>query len=173
MLPQSSFPVIDSVWLSLNGITYQNNSLVTLEDIGENDTALLCITNQTTCCRPLNTGEKGFSIRNWIFPNDTKVPSSSVNGTQWNFYRERGQMVVYLYRRRCGVDGIYYCKIPDSLNVTQTIYIGVYTATTGELYLHSFSAVVIVILLCTSITLVAYNSCYKSVTPKSAFFYTE
>ena len=127
-----SFLVIDSVWFSLNGTTYQNNSLVTLEDIGESDNTLFCITNQTVCCRPPNTGENVFSVKNWFFPNNTRVPSSFVNGTQWNFYRERGQMVVRLYRRRCGVDGIYYCKIPDSLNVTQTIYIGVYTASTGE-----------------------------------------
>ena len=126
------FLVIDSVWLSLNGITYQNNSLVTLEDIGESDNTLFCITNQTACCRPPYTGENAFSVKNWFFPNNTRVPSRNVNGTQWNFYRERGQMVVRLYRRRCGVDGIYYCKIPDSLNVTQTIYIGVYTASTGE-----------------------------------------
>ena len=143
------FPVIDSVWLSLNGITYQNNSLVTLEDIGESDNALFCITNQIACCRPPNTGENVFSVKNWFFPNDTKVPSRNVNGTpdlQWNFYRERGQMVVSLYRRRCGVDGIYYCQIPDSLNVTQTIYIGVYTASTGECiyiaFLFKYSVVI-------------------------------
>ena len=129
------FLVIDSVWLSLNGITYQNNSLVTLEEIGESDNALFCITNQTACCRPTNTGGNVFSVKNWFFPNNTRVPSRNVNGTpglHWNFYRERGQMVVRLYRRRSGVDGIYYCKIPNSLNVTQTIYIGVYTAGTGE-----------------------------------------
>ena len=31
----------------LNGTTYQNNSIVTLEDIGEDGGALLCITNST------------------------------------------------------------------------------------------------------------------------------
>ena len=37
-------------------------------------------------------------------------------------------------RRRGGVDGIYRCEIPDSRNDTQTIYIGVYTAGSGEFY---------------------------------------
>ena len=48
-------------------------------------------------------------------------------------------MVVCLNRRRGGVDGIYRCVIPDSMDVTQTIYIGVYTASTGEWHcaLHS------------------------------------
>ena len=90
-----------------------------LEDIGEGDNALLCI---TACCRESALG-------NWFFPNGTRVPSA---GWQWDLYRNRGQMVVSMYRRRGGVDGIYYCEIPDAMNVTQTIYIGVYSTSTGE-----------------------------------------
>ena len=40
--------------------------------------------------------------------------------------------MVRLHRRRGGVEGIYWCDIPDSMNVKQTIYIGVYTAITGK-----------------------------------------
>ena len=43
-----------------------------------------------------------------------------------------------MHRRRDGVEGIYRCVIPDSTNVTQTIYIGVYTARNGEPMLCSF-----------------------------------
>ena len=46
----SNFPGTGDVWFSLNGTTYQNNSCVTLEDIGEGDDALLCVTNLTACC---------------------------------------------------------------------------------------------------------------------------
>ena len=115
------------VWFSLNGTTYQNNSLVTLEDIGEEDDALLCITDLTTCCH--GTGENGSGIGDWFFPNGTKVLGT---GEQWNLYRNRKNMSVLLSRRRGGEDGIYHCEIPVSMNVTQTIYIGVYTASTGE-----------------------------------------
>ena len=124
----SSFPGAGDVWFSLNGTTYQNNSNVTLEDIGENDTALLCMTNLTACCRPPYTS-KNMSAGNWFFPNGTRVPSSD---PQRDFYRTRGQSVVHLNRRRGGEDGIYRCKIPNSMNVTQTIYIGVYTTSSGE-----------------------------------------
>ena len=41
-------------------------------------------------------------------------------------------MKVNLNRRGGGEEGIYHCKIPDSTNVIHTIYIGVYTAGTGE-----------------------------------------
>ena len=97
-----------------------------LEDIGEgDDDALLCITNQTACCR----SQDGTVLGNWFFPNGTRVPSAGMN---WDISRSRGQMVVSMYRRRGGVEGIYRCEIPDTLNVTQTIYIGVYSASTGE-----------------------------------------
>ena len=119
------FPGAGDVWFSLNGTMFQNNSCVALEDIGENDTALLCMTNLTACCRAPYTGENG----SWFFPNGTRVPSS---GESWEFHRTRGPMVVSMYRRRGGVAGIYRCEIPVSMNVTQTIYIGVYTTSSGE-----------------------------------------
>ena len=101
---------------------------MTLEDIGEGDDALLCLTNLTACCRPSYSGENWPSRGNWFFPNGTRVPST---GAQWDFYRTRGQMELALQRRRGGEEGIYHCEIPDSMNITQNIYIGVYTANTS------------------------------------------
>ena len=123
------FPGTGDVWFSLNGTTYQKNSCVALKDIGENDTALLCMTNFTACCRAPCTGENGSGIGKWLFPNGTEVCSS---GESWDFYSTRGPMVVSLNHRGGGEEGIYRCEIPDSMNVTQTIYIGVYTAGSGE-----------------------------------------
>ena len=100
-----------------------------LEDIGEGDDTLLCRTNQTACCRPPYTGEIEHTLGNWFFPNGTRVPS---NGVEWDFHRTRGQMVVHMHRKRGGEDGIYHCEIPDAMNVTQTIYIGVYAASSGK-----------------------------------------
>ena len=119
------------VWFSLRNRTYQNNSIVTLEDIGEQDDALLCKTNLTACCRSSNTSDS-HALGNWFFPNGTRVPSRNVSGWGLDIYRTRGQMVVLLHRRRGGEEGIYCCEIPDAMNVTQTIYIGVYSASTGE-----------------------------------------
>ena len=115
----------------LRGTTYQNNSLVTLEDIGEGGDALLCVTDQTACCQPPYTDplESG-AIGNWFFPNGTRISSS---GSQWDFHRTRGLGVILMQRRRGGVNGIYSCEIPDATNVTQTVYIGVYSrADAGE-----------------------------------------
>ena len=101
---------------------------MTLEDIGEYGGALLCRTNLTACCRP--PYENGSSTGNWYFPNgSSRVPSNGNLNT--TFYRTRGQMVVRLNHRRGGEEGIYRCEIPDSVDVTQTIYIGVYSANTS------------------------------------------
>ena len=97
-----------------------------LEDIGENDTALLCKTNFTSFCMHDFTGT-GSILGNWFFPNGTTVLSSD---KQWDFYRTAGQNVVKMNRRRGGVEGIYRCEICDSMNVTQIVHIGVYI--TGE-----------------------------------------
>ena len=121
------------VRFSLRGTTYQNNSLVTLEDIGESDDALLCVTDNTACCaRDQSPGMVVLGY--WYYPNGTGVANAFVvpPDVQWDFYRNRGQSVVRMNRRRGGVNGIYRCEIPDTTGVGQTIYIGVYIAGTGE-----------------------------------------
>ena len=123
------------VWFTLNGTTYQNNSLVTLEDVGEWDDALLCVTDNTACCsRAQSPGM--VNLGDWYYPNGTGVVNSIVvqPDLRWEFYRNRGQSVVRMNRRRGGVNGTYHCEIPNAAGVDQTIYIGVYTAGTGEWY---------------------------------------
>ena len=129
----SSFSGAGDVWFSFKGTTYQNNSIVILENIGDGDDALLCKTNQTACCQRSYTGSNMSVLGNWYFPNGTRVPSKHTSsGERWDFYRNRGRMVVRLHRRRGGEEGIYHCMIPDAMNVIQTIYIGVYSASTSE-----------------------------------------
>ena len=139
----SSFP---GVRLSLRGTTYQNNSLVSLEDIGDSGVnGLLCETDLADCCRTSDTPPGYPSLGDWFFPNGTAVPNTVIdiiNGVNiiWKFYRNRDHRMVRMNRRRGGVDGIYHCEIPVSLGppiVYQNIYIGVYTTSTGELYMYT------------------------------------
>ena len=120
----SNFPCAGDVWFSLNCSAYQNNSCVTLED---NGTALFCRTDSTAFCK-LNT-----TLEKWYFPNGSEVCSAGCQCDS-DF---RGNMVECMHCRRGGVDGIYHCVIPDSTNVTQTIYIGVYSAGSGEWYMYT------------------------------------
>ena len=100
---------------------------MTLEDIGEGDDALFCRTNKSACCK---SNSSGNDTLDWFFSNGTRI--SDTEGGDFN--TTRGHMVIGLNRRRGGVEGIYRCEIPDSMNVFWTINIGVYTANTGELY---------------------------------------
>ena len=127
----SFFSGAGNVSFSLRNTTYQNNSHVTMEDIGVGDDSLLCVTDLAACCRPPFTGDAGSAKGNWYFPNRTRVLSA---GENWDVYRTRGHSVVLLHRRRGGENGIYRCEIPDALGVIQTIYI---EATTGEWLLAS------------------------------------
>ena len=115
---------------------------MTLENIGEDDDALLCMTNQTACCRSSDTGENAsLTLGNWFFPNGTRVPSeTAASGEEWDFYRSSGHMVASLHRRRGGMEGIYRCEIPDTMNVPQTIRIRVYSISTGEWMILQCSA---------------------------------
>ena len=122
----SFFAGAGDVWFSLRNTTYQNNSIVMLEDIGEHDDALLCITNYSACCGSNNMGRV---LGDWFFPDGDIVLSE---GKEWDIYITGDQMVARMNRRRGGMEGIYCCEIPDSLNVIQTLYIGVYSANTGE-----------------------------------------
>ena len=106
-----------------------------LEDIGEGDDTLLCITNRTACCHNRYTEMRG-ALGNWFFPNGSRVPSAS--GMNLDIYRTRGQMVVSMHRRRGGVEGIYHCEIADTFGfIIQTLYIGVYSANTGGWYVYT------------------------------------
>ena len=100
-----------------------------LANIGKGGDALLCMTNYTACCRRPYTGEMGPVLGNWFFPNQTRAPSESV---QWDFFRSREDMVVRMNRRRGGEEGIYSCEIPDAMGIIKTLYIGVYSASSGE-----------------------------------------
>ena len=101
---------------------------MTLEDIGEDGDALLCMTDNTACCGRAQVPGGGI-LGDWYYPNGTGIANS---GDPDDFYRNRGPSVVRLNRRRGGVNGVYHCMIPDTRGVDQTIYIGVYTTTTGE-----------------------------------------
>ena len=94
---------------------------MTLTDIGEGNEALLCMTTLTGVSVPVRG--------DWYFPNGTRVLSTNNDS---EIYGTRGEMVVRMNRRGDGEEGIYHCEIPVSMNVNQTIYIGVYNTSSGE-----------------------------------------
>ena len=101
----------------LDGITYLNNTIVLITDIGEDNDALLCMTVKSDCCRSSAVGE-------FYYPNNnTAVGYSQVN----SLYRNRDTQVVRLNRRNNALSptGVYRCQIPDSSGRMQNIYINI------------------------------------------------
>ena len=88
---------------------YTNNSLLSITDVGEADSAaVLCRTDLESCCA--GQGE-------WIYPNGiiTATGNSSVRNRNSNddIFRTRGNMVVRLERRNnsIGPTGQYCCQV--------------------------------------------------------------
>ena len=67
---------------------------------------------------------------NWYFPDMTLIESFTDNekvAMRRNFfYRNRGDRVVRLLIRRIPTErGLFYCQVPDTNNVNQTIYVNI------------------------------------------------
>ena len=132
----------------LNGLAIANNSYVDVDAIGENETALLCHTDKPDCCgKPNKAGE-------WYFPNETRVRIKGQSQDN-EFYRDRGPQVVRLNRHNGSLTerGLFQCEIPDSSNMTQTVYvhIGILSFKSGpydNLFVYSISSVLYTIAAC-------------------------
>ena len=105
----------------LRNQTYLNNSTVAINDIGEGDNALLCVTDKPDCCKPPN----GTIVQGeFYYPNNSSVRTRAGGDS---LYRNRGPQVVRLNRRNnvLSPTGIYRCEIPDSSGRIRNIYINV------------------------------------------------
>ena len=112
------------IGLTLNSVQYTNNSVVTITDIGTGNAALLCTTTYRPCCSSANQETQ------WYLPNGTQL--SSANTQPYYRTRSRSPGVVCLHRNPgATTTGIFHCDIPDASGDLQSIYVGIYTATTG------------------------------------------
>lgn len=114
--------------LLLRGRLYSNNSIVNLNDIGYDNEALVCLTNNTNCCYSDNPAER---LGHWYLPNSTTPVN--FNARSAGFYRNRGPSVVRLHRQNDSVmlSGIFHCEIPDDSRINQNIYVGIYAQKDG------------------------------------------
>ena len=114
------------IGLTLNNVNYTNNSVVTITDIGTGNAALICTTTNLACC--LSTDGS-----HWYFPDGSTVQR---HGT--THYRTRtvnnGIVGTVSLHRNPGatLTGVFHCDIPDASRDLQRLYVGIYTATTGE-----------------------------------------
>ncbi len=114
----------------MDGVSYPNNSVVALSDIGRTAPgsvgALYCLTTNTTCC----SEDDGVSAGEWFLPGqaDPVVDSSSAEAGSADFTSAKAPSAVLLNRKNMfatGPSGVYTCEIPDSSGELRTLYIGV------------------------------------------------
>ena len=106
-------------------MTLTNNSIVTNTDIGTGSAALLCTTTYTPCCTSANPETQ------WFFPNGSQVP----NNLALPYRRTKGILpgrVILNRNSESTTTGIFHCDIPDENGVVQSLYVAIYTSTTGE-----------------------------------------
>ena len=113
------FLFILGVYFELKGKVYKNNSFVSINEIGEDDQALLCKTDKVECC-----GTVPDRFGEFYNPDGSKVLIRKANQ---GFYRNRGEQQIRLNRRVGTINptGVYRCEIPDSNNVMQKVFINI------------------------------------------------
>ena len=127
------------IGLTLNNVQYTNNSVVTITDIGTGSAALICTTTYRPCCfsgPPPGT--------HWYFPNGSRVDRFNTlpyyrNRTNTGVPSNDPRGAILLHRNPEGTTtGVFRCEIPDASGAFQSLYVGIYTATTGELKSNKF-----------------------------------
>ena len=110
------------VYMSLNGIVISNNSYIGVSNIGEGDNALLCHTDNHSCCQ-----QRRNRAGEWYFPNGRVVGilgNQNYHGDY--FYRNRGEGQVRLNRvGNPSESGYFCCRIPDARSVNQTLHVNI------------------------------------------------
>ena len=117
------------ITLILSSVQYTNNSVVTITDVGTGSAALLCTTTNTSCC------SSGNPATQWYFPNGTQVPNLGSSPPSMTFSRTRSTSPAAVRLNRnpeATTTGVFQCDIPDDSGDLQSIYVGIYNATTGE-----------------------------------------
>ena len=112
------------ITLTLKNVQYPDNSVVNITAIGTDSAALNCTTTRTGCC---------FSPTGaWYFPDGSEVGRI---GTTYYRTRSRDPGTIHLHRNPVAITtGIFCCTIPNVSGDLQSIYVGIYTNTTGESY---------------------------------------
>ena len=106
------------VQLIFRGVSYPNNSVLSLNDIGNTSTgsAILCTTNRSPCC---SSSDPAMRFGEWYYPDGPIVPNSGQA-----FYRGRGDnQTIYLNRRNNAQSptGSFCCELPDDSDVTHRV----------------------------------------------------
>ena len=110
--------------LSQEGQLIPNNSVLSLNSFC-NGTSLFCVTNRPFCCDTNRLGS-------W-YPPDYPDPVDNVSNTSSALDQAWGDdQSVRLFGVDSVESGLYRCEVPDRDNVTQILYVGIYSNEEGN-----------------------------------------
>ena len=104
---------------------------MTLNDIGSRPfgPALYCLTPSIECCSNSETPNEATVIREWYLPDGRQLSSAGTT-----FSREQVSSAVSLYLNGgTPPTGVFRCEVPDASGKSQSIYVGIYPSTDGEI----------------------------------------
>ena len=104
-----------------------NNTLITVNGVGEGETALICSTDREDCCID------EFNIAgNWFLPNGSKILSTT-NAQPLSIIMGNQTVGLNITNSIKLPNGIYHCKMMDKENITYHLYAGIYPENEGIL----------------------------------------
>ena len=110
-----------------------NNSIVTLNEIGEASEALICASDRRTCCTA-ESEDDGY----WYSPNGSKIGPQIDNSTLALYVSRNNHTVGLNYVNVSDIpSGIYRCEIADVNNVANHLYVGIYPQEQGRHTKHA------------------------------------
>ena len=114
------------VFLKLKCRIYNNDSTIPISDIGENDGALLCVTDLSKCCNNNHT-IGNMAMGEWLYPDGNEVATGEMSTQDQGFYKNRDRSVVRLHRREniTSPTGEFCCEVPDATYTMVTVCINV------------------------------------------------
>ena len=119
--------------LALKGAVFPNHSVLRRvpHDIGEDEDALYCVTDDVTCCgTPPNAtdGGSGNGRGYWHFPNSIELQSGTANEFLW-YARWLTGAVLMNFRGSAstGTAGLHRCVIRDSTDTLHLFYTCIYS----------------------------------------------
>ena len=113
------YPLL-GVYIHLRGKNYTNNSIISISDIGEEETALQCITDLEGCC-----GTRGQREGEFYYPNNTRMP---IKIRRHSLYRDRTKNMIRLNRNTEVMgnlpiaEGRYRCEVRNATEMLQVLY---------------------------------------------------
>ena len=126
--------------LALSGTVFPNHGVINKNPlvIGEDDSALYCVTDDVSCCgTPPNAadGGSGNGRGDWYFPNGCAMDSGTENGNLW-YARWLTGAVLMNFRGNAttGSTGLHRCDIRDSTGTLHQFYTCLHAATGSNIF---------------------------------------